>query len=61
LINAFKKITGIPILFNTSFNLGGDPLVETFEDAINTLKKSKLEYLYVPSKGVILKKKNGEK
>ena len=32
--------------------------VVTFEDAINTLKKSKLEYLYVPSKGLLLKKKN---
>jgi carbamoyltransferase len=58
LISAFKELTGVPILFNTSFNLAGDPLVETFEDAIDTLIKSKLEYLYVPSKGVILKKKN---
>jgi carbamoyltransferase len=57
LINAFKELTGIPILFNTSFNLAGDPLVETFEDAINTLRRSKLEYLYIPSKGIILKKK----
>jgi predicted NodU family carbamoyl transferase len=37
--------------------LAGDPLVETFEDAINTLRRSKLEYLYIPSKGIILKKK----
>jgi carbamoyltransferase len=58
LIDAFKKLTGVPILFNTSFNLAGDPLVETFEDAINTLRRSKLEYLYVPSKALLLKKKN---
>lgn len=57
LIDAFKKLTGVPILFNTSFNLAGEPLVETFDDAINTLKNSKLEYLYVPSKNIILKKK----
>jgi carbamoyltransferase len=58
LIDAFNKLTGVPILFNTSFNLAGDPLVETFEDAIQTLKKSKLEYLYIPSKALLLKKKN---
>jgi carbamoyltransferase len=58
LIDAFHKLTGVPILFNTSFNLAGDPLVETFEDAINTLRKSKLNYLYVPSKGILLEKKN---
>ena len=56
LIDAFKKLTGVPILFNTSFNLAGEPLVETFDDAIKTLKNSELQYLYVPSKNIILKK-----
>jgi carbamoyltransferase len=59
LIDAFHKLTGVPILFNTSFNLAGDPLVETFEDAINTLRKSKLKYLYIPSKKILLEKKDG--
>jgi carbamoyltransferase len=48
LISEFNKITGVPILFNTSFNLGGDPLVETIEDALDTLRKSDLTYLYLP-------------
>jgi carbamoyltransferase len=48
LIKAFYDETGVPLLFNTSFNLGGDPLVETLEDAIDTLKRSKIEYLYLP-------------
>ena len=48
LINAFDKITEVPILFNTSFNLGGDPLVETLEDALLTLRKSDIEYMYLP-------------
>jgi len=48
LIELFKEKTGTPILFNTSFNLGGQPLVETLEDAIWTLKQSELEYLYMP-------------
>lgn len=48
LIAKFKDKTGIPIIFNTSFNLGGDPLVETLEDALLTLSKSKIDYLYLP-------------
>ena len=48
LIDAFEKISTVPILFNTSFNLGGDPLVETIEDAVKTLKNSDIEYMYLP-------------
>ena len=48
LIKAFKNKTKVPILLNTSFNLGGEPLVETFDDAIRTLKKSDINYLYLP-------------
>jgi carbamoyltransferase len=48
LIDAFEKLSEVPILFNTSFNLGGDPLVETVEDGINTLKMSDIEYMYLP-------------
>ena len=48
LIDAFDKIAGVPILFNTSFNLGGDPLVESIEDAVNTLNNSDIEWMYLP-------------
>ncbi len=58
LINAFKKRTGVPLLFNTSFNLGGDPLVETLEDAVDTLKRSQIEYLYLPEYNKIIVAKN---
>jgi len=47
LISKFKEKTGLPIVFNTSFNLGGEPLVEKLEDAIWTLKNSEIEYLYL--------------
>jgi carbamoyltransferase len=47
-IKAFKEKTGIPIIFNTSFNLGGAPLVETLDDALMTLADSDIEYLYLP-------------
>jgi len=55
LINEFYNTTGCPIIFNTSFNLGGDPLVETLFDAVETLQKSKIEYLYLPEYKKLLK------
>ena len=60
LINEFYKLSGVPILFNTSFNLGGEPLVETIFDAIHTLKNSQLEYLYLPELGKLIKVPNKE-
>jgi carbamoyltransferase len=48
LINEFYKITGVPILFNTSFNLAGECIVETLEDAQKTLANSDIDYLYLP-------------
>jgi carbamoyltransferase len=58
LIKAFKEDTGVPILFNTSFNLGGEPLVETLDDAIWTLRNSDIEYLYLPEYGKLIKVPN---
>ncbi len=55
LIKCFKDKTGTPILFNTSFNLGGEPLVETLADALWTLQQSEIEYLYLPEYNKLLK------
>lgn len=54
LISEFHKLTGVPILFNTSFNLAGDTIVETMEDAIKTMKESLIEYLYLPEENKLL-------
>ena len=48
LIDAFYQITDVPMLFNTSFNMAGEPLVETPEDAIRTFEDSSIDYLYFP-------------
>ena len=48
LIKMFYEKTGVPILFNTSFNLAGEPLVQTIEDAKRTVNKSGIDYLYIP-------------
>lgn len=58
LISEFYRQTDIPVLFNTSFNLGGEPLVETLDDAIRTLANSKLEYLFLPEYSLIVEIKN---
>jgi carbamoyltransferase len=54
IVKAFKEKTGVPIIFNTSFNLGGEPLVETLEDALWTLQQSDIQYLYLPEYGKLL-------
>jgi len=46
LINEFYKITNIPILLNTSFNID-EPIVCTPYDAFKTFYKSDLDYLVV--------------
>ena len=48
LIDAFCQITGVPLLFNTSFNMAGDPLVETPQDAIKCFENSDIDALYFP-------------
>jgi carbamoyltransferase len=58
LISCFFERTGVPMLMNTSFNLGGEPLVETFEHAIHTLKNSMIEYLYLPEIETLVTIKN---
>ena len=48
LLKRFKEVTGCSLLLNTSFNLAGEPLVETPEEAIHTLKNSTLDYVWFP-------------
>jgi len=46
LLLEFKRLSGHGILLNTSFNLAGEPLVETPEDALKTLSSSTLNHLW---------------
>ena len=48
LIKGFYERTGVPIIFNTSFNLGGEALVQTIYDAIETCQNSEINQLYIP-------------
>lgn len=58
LIKSFYEKTSVPILFNTSFNLGGETLVQTLDDAIDTLKRSEIEYLFLPETMELLIEEN---
>ena len=46
-INQFKKITNCPILVNTSFNVRGEPIVCSIEDAFNCFMGTNLDILVI--------------
>ena len=45
LLQEFFKETDVPVLLNTSFNLGGEPIVESPADAVRTVTKSNIDVL----------------
>jgi carbamoyltransferase len=45
LIERFGQATGVPVLLNTSFNLRGEPIVNTPANAFNTFSKSEMDCL----------------
>ena len=47
LISKFKEITGCPVLVNTSFNVRGEPIVNTPTDAFNCFMGTDLDYLII--------------
>ena len=47
LLDAFKKMTGCPVLVNTSFNVRGEPIVCTPEDAFRCFMGTEIEALAV--------------
>jgi carbamoyltransferase len=55
LIEEFYALTGVPILFNTSFNLAGDCIVETIDDALRTIRNCSIQYLYLPELKILVK------
>jgi carbamoyltransferase len=53
-LESFGKQTGLPMLLNTSFNVNGEPMVLTAEDALSTFYNSGLRCLALP--GLLVKK-----
>jgi len=44
LIKKFYEVTGVPIILNTSFNVMGEPIVETPADALRTFLSTGIDY-----------------
>lgn len=59
---AYHRLTGIPSLINTSFNMHGEPIVCTPEDALRSFNQGKLDYLAIGNWLVVNPelKKNGK-
>jgi carbamoyltransferase len=47
LIEAFHRLTGVPILLNTSFNVMGKPIVHSVEDAVAVFQTSGIDLLVI--------------
>ena len=45
LLLEFEKLTGVPVLLNTSFNIRGEPIVETPADAMKCFLSTGIDYL----------------
>ena len=45
LIDEFERITGVPVVLNTSFNVRGEPIVCTPQDAIECFLNTQIDYL----------------
>lgn len=47
LINEFKRLTGYGLVINTSFNVRGEPIVATPEDAMRCFMNTEIDYLVI--------------
>jgi carbamoyltransferase len=55
LLDAFYRETGVPVLVNTSFNVRGEPIVCTPEDAYRCFMRTEMDYLVIEN--VVLDKR----
>ena len=56
LISAFAQATGVPVILNTSFNLRGEPMVNSPAEALNTFRQSSMDALVIDR--TIIQKEN---
>jgi carbamoyltransferase len=47
LIREFGTITGVPVILNTSYNIAGEPIVETPGDAVKCFMSTEMDYLVI--------------
>jgi carbamoyltransferase len=61
LLKAFQRLTDLPIILNTSFNVKGEPIVCTPQEAINTFWNANLDVLVLGNYLVRRKNQSGAK
>ena len=54
IISHFKDLTDIPVILNTSFNVRGEPIVMSPEDALKTFLSTGIDHLFM--EGVLVDK-----
>lgn len=54
LLTEMEKIGSIPVILNTSFNVDGKPITTRISEALEVLRKSELDFVYI--EGYIIKK-----
>ena len=47
LLLELKKVIGVSVVLNTSFNVAGEPIVESPQDALNTFLKTNIDVLVI--------------
>ena len=47
IIESFGRLTGVPVILNTSFNVAGEPIVETPEDAVRGFLSTGIDALLI--------------
>ena len=47
LIREFYQITNVPVILNTSYNIAGEPIVETPRDALRCFMSTEMDYLII--------------
>ena len=58
LIETFKNLTGCPILINTSFNVRGEPIVCTPDDAFRCFMRTEMDVLVLENQILFKKDQN---
>ena len=60
-ISAFHERTGVPAVINTSFNLAGEPIVHSADDAISTFLRSELDVLVLDNVVAVKRNRDGKR
>jgi carbamoyltransferase len=56
LLKCFFEKTGCPMILNTSFNIAGEPLIQTKKQAIDMLNQTELDYVYFVDENKLVSK-----